>query len=153
MIWANDKAPLFLDCSRASIWRQAGLFFLLKNADLLPAQQKAQLADAVTSAMEDVRRQYRVLAYVQNPNIATELVLKAKNFFDAPTQLSIGNEPAYDWLLRKSEEANRAHRVLLYLAHGDSGGIPAITASTPEERARMEENYLLYGDQPDWRGR
>lgn len=153
MIWVNDKAPLFLECARAHIWRQAGLVHLLRNSDLHPAQKKAQLADAVASALDDVKRRYRVLAYVQNPNVVTEVKFKAKNFFDQPAQISIGDEPAYNWVLRKSEEANRAHRVLLYLAHGDSGGIPALTDRTPEERAELEEKWLLHGDQSNWRER
>jgi hypothetical protein len=150
MIWVNANAPLFLECSRARIWRQAGQVHLLKNADLLAAQRKAQLAGAVREAMEDVSQQFNVLAYVQNPNMATELICKTKNLFDAPAEVSIANEPAYNWLLQKSEEANRAHRVLMYLANGDSGGIPAITAKTPQERAQLEENFLLHGDKPGW---
>lgn len=151
MIWVNDRAPLFVECARASIWRQAGQVHVLRNSDLLPAQRKAQLADAIASTFEELRSLYRVLAYVQNPSSAAEANYSAKNRFDRPVPISIGSEPAYDWLLRKSEEASRAHRVLLYLANGDSGSIPAITRPTSEERADREENFLLRGNQPEWR--
>jgi hypothetical protein len=60
------------------------------------------------------------------------------------------HEAAYTWFLEHKELALRAHNYLRYLALGDSGSIPALTDLTREERAGLEENWMLYGDQKYW---
>jgi hypothetical protein len=124
---------------------------LLKAGGWTPAQCEEALKACVAEALAGVRKQYEVLAYKQDPGIVSDCVRRVTEKFQTLPNFPVGGEPAYAWFIAHDELAMRAHQFLRYLALGDSGTVPPLTGLTHEEKARLEENYLLRGDRPNWR--
>ncbi|HKN76412.1 MAG TPA: hypothetical protein VJW94_14630 [Candidatus Acidoferrum sp.] len=152
MIWVSGSSLISTESPSFAEWQRTGQVRVLRDSHLSPEQRTQQFINIINGAVENVAESYPdFFLHKETPSVLGKAVIDVISRFKTLPNIPVSSEPAYSWFVANKELATRTHQFLRYLALGDSGSIPAITASTPEELARREENFLLRGDHPNWR--
>jgi hypothetical protein len=148
-IFAGQHATLFAESTRCITWVRAGLVSEMRTNNLGTAAQERLIADAVDYTVEGIQSVARVLEYIKNPG-ATEAFLRRLLTVKAPLEnFHLGQEPAYRWMVEKSDAVFRVHATIRHLVKKHR-----LDELSQAEREEMHQRAILHkaGAKPvtDW---
>lgn len=114
-IFASQDSPLFTETGRAHLWVKAGLLAEMRTRNLSTAAQTRLIADAVEYTVEGIQSQAQILEYIKNPGPTEAFLKRLLSSGDKLENFTLGDEPAYRWLVEKNEAAFRVHATIRHL--------------------------------------
>ena len=132
-IFASQDSPIFSQCGRALFWARQGLLHEMRTRNLSASQGQALIADALEYTVNGIQSQAQILEYIKNPGPTESFLKRLLSSGDKLENFTLGDEPAYRWLVEKTEAAFRVHATIRHLVRKHN--LHALSQYEQEEKA------------------